>query len=149
MKENKKARVILIGKSTAGKTTLCQAMNDEEIHYHKTQTVTFINDQFFDTPGEYLERGNMRGALTITATDADMILFVQDATENGTMFPPCFAGQYCKPCIGVVTKTDIATDEQIKYAIKYLEMAGATKIFLTSSYEKKGCKELLEWINKQ
>ena len=41
--EEKKKKNILIGRSTAGKTTLCQRINNEELHYYKTQTVQVIN----------------------------------------------------------------------------------------------------------
>ena len=50
-KEEKKKRIILIGRSTAGKTTLCQRINNEELHYYKTQTVQVINKNMIDTPG--------------------------------------------------------------------------------------------------
>ena len=66
-----KKRAILIGRSMAGKTTLCQVLYHEELKYHKTQTVQLINDSMIDTPGEYLERARMRGALNVTAVDAD------------------------------------------------------------------------------
>ena len=39
----RKRRIILIGRSTAGKTTLCQRINHEELQYHKTQTVQIVN----------------------------------------------------------------------------------------------------------
>ena len=90
-KEKKKKRIILIGRSTAGKTTLCQRINNEELHYYKTQTVQVINKNMIDTPGEYLERRGFRGALIVTSADADIILMVQDATEEGRCFLRCFA----------------------------------------------------------
>ena len=145
----RKVRAILIGRSTAGKTTLCQALYHDEIKYRKTQTVNIINQQMIDTPGEYLERGYMRGALTTTSADADLIILVQDATENGSMFPPGYANSYGKPSIGVVTKIDIASEKQIENAKKYLMLAGVRKIFKTSSYKNEGCKELFEWIEAQ
>mgnify|MGYP003074777297 FL=1 len=98
-----KKRAILIGRSMAGKTTLCQFLYHEELKYHKTQTVQLINDSMIDTPGEYLERVRMRGALNVTAVDADLIIFVQDAGEGGTMFPPGIASFFAKPCIGIIT----------------------------------------------
>ena len=49
--EEKKNIVILIGKSTAGKTTLCQRINHEELKYHKTQTVQIINKNMIDVSG--------------------------------------------------------------------------------------------------
>lgn len=132
----------------AGKTTLCQYVNKEEIKYYKTQTVHLINDQMIDTPGEYLERRYLRGALSVSATDADMIMLVQDATEDGTMFPPGYASMYCKPCVGVVTKSDIANDEQIEHAKQYLRFAGAQEIFVTSSMKGTGFEELVKSFEK-
>ena len=61
--EARKKRIILIGRSGCGKTTLCQYLNHEAIRYHKTQTIQIINNTMIDTPGEYLERTNLRGAL--------------------------------------------------------------------------------------
>ncbi|QHI71143.1 EutP/PduV family microcompartment system protein [Aminipila terrae] len=143
-----KKRVILIGRSMAGKTTLCQYINNEEIKYYKTQTVHLINDHLIDTPGEYLERRYMRGALSVSAADADIIMLVQDATEDGTMFPPNFSSMYCKPCVGIITKSDIATPKQLEYAEKYLKLAGAGEIFITSSMKGTGFKELMKYFEE-
>ena len=65
-----KTRIILMGRSAAGKTTLCQCISHEQIRYHKTQTVSIVNQSMIDTPGEYLERRGFRGALMVTAADA-------------------------------------------------------------------------------
>ena len=45
-------KIILIGRSECGKTTLTQALKGEKIHYHKTQYVNRF-DVIIDTPGEY------------------------------------------------------------------------------------------------
>ena len=145
MSERKK-RIILIGRSAAGKTTLCQRINQEDLIYHKTQTVQVINQTMIDTPGEYLERRYFRGALMVTATDADVVLLVQDATEEGTMFPPAYNTQFAKPTLGVVTKSDIAAPEQVEHAKRYLRMAGAEKLFVTSSVSGEGVEELLRFL---
>lgn len=145
-KEERKKRLILIGRSMAGKTTLCQYITRAELEYHKTQTIQIMNGNIIDTPGEYLERTYMRGALTVTAADADIIVLVQQADEEGTMFPPGYSSTFSKPCIGVVTKSDIATPRQIEEAKKFLKAAGAAEIFVTSSYEGKGFKELMQYF---
>ena len=77
--KDKKQRIILVGKSQAGKTTLTQCMTDQQLSYHKTQTVQVINDRFIDTPGEYLEQRGFYGALSVTAADVDVIALVQSA----------------------------------------------------------------------
>ena len=142
----RKKRIILIGRSAAGKTTLCQRINQEDLIYHKTQTVQVINQTMIDTPGEYLERRYFRGALMVTATDADVVLLVQDATEEGTMFPPAYNTQFAKPTLGVVTKSGIAAPEQVEHAKRYLRMAGAEKLFVTSSVSGEGVEELLRFL---
>lgn len=145
MKSNKK--VILIGRTQAGKTTLCQYISQEDLAYHKTQTVHVVNGNMIDTPGEYLERKQYRGALMVTSVDADVILFVQDPTENGTCFPPAYAGSFAKPAIGIITKCDIATKEQIEEAEKYLQMAGVKQIFITSSVKGIGFEDLFKYLD--
>ena len=144
MKERERKRIILIGRSTAGKTTLCQRLNHEELNYCKTQTIQIINRNMIDTPGEYLERRGFRGALMVSSTEADLIIFVQDATENGTMFPPQFGTMFAKPCVGVVSKIDIATPQQIADAEAFLRAAGAGRIFRISSVTGEGVKALAE-----
>ena len=131
--EERKKRIILIGRSTAGKTTLCQRINNEELRYYKTQTVQVINQNMIDTPGEYLERRGFRGALVVTSADADIILMVQDATEGGTM-----------SCVGVVTKADLASEEQIERAKQYLKDAGAGELYVTSAVTGDGVNKLVE-----
>lgn len=84
---SRRKRIILVGRTMSGKTTLSQRITDSDIRYHKTQTLTLIDDFILDTPGEYFERYSFRGSLTVAATDADVIVFVQDATEDGTLFP--------------------------------------------------------------
>ena len=94
-----------------------------------------------DTPGEYVERTYMRGALMVTATDADLIVLVQDATDNSTIFPPAYVSQFAKPSIGVVTKADLVDENQIENANKFLKLAGAQKLFVTPSVAGTGFDE--------
>ena len=51
-------KIMFIGRSEAGKTTLSQAMKGKTITYHKTQYVNHY-DVIIDTPGEYLQSKNL------------------------------------------------------------------------------------------
>ena len=44
-------RVMMMGRVSCGKTTLCQYLLGQELRYHKTQTVQILGDAI-DTPGE-------------------------------------------------------------------------------------------------
>lgn len=146
METSRRKTIILIGRSAAGKTSLCQYLNRQELKYTKTQTVQIINREMIDTPGEYLERRHFWGALMVTSADAEVIVFVQDATEKGTMFPPAYSSMFAKPIIGVVTKSDLADERQLDIAVQYLKMAGAVQIYITSSVTGSGFEGLCETL---
>ena len=57
-------KIILIGRSGAGKTTLTQALKGEEIKYHKTQYVNYF-ECIIDTPGEYAQTHELGYALAL------------------------------------------------------------------------------------
>ena len=142
-----KTKIILIGRSMAGKTTLCQYLTNEELRYKKTQTIQVINKTMVDTPGEYFEH-RFWGALSVTAAEVDCTVLVQQSTESGTMFPPGYATTFGKPCVGVVTKCDLGSKEQIENAKKYLKLAGAKEIFVTSSYTGEGFDAFLKYMEE-
>lgn len=142
-------RVVFIGTIGCGKTTLGQAIHGEELRYKKTQAVEIIGRETIDTPGEFLERADRRGALMMSTMDAEIIVFLESATEERSMFPPGYAGSYAKPVIGVVTKIDLADEGQIAKAEKKLEFAGARKIFRVSSTTREGLDELVAYLTEE
>ncbi len=145
MKINKK--IILIGKTSCGKTTLSQFLNSEQIKYKKTQTLEVINCTIIDTPGEFLEQHRLKGAILTSSYNAQIIVLLHSAVDENFMFPPAFSSMFTKPIIGVVTKKDIATDKQISNATKHLQIAGAKDIFAISSVQNDGLDELIDFIN--
>lgn len=136
-------KILLMGKSGCGKTTLTQRINGENLEYKKTQMITHSND-ILDTPGEYLENRSMYNALIISSYDSDVIGMVLAKDDEDSMFPPGFSSAFTKPVIGIVTKADKEGDE--KRAIESLKNAGATEIFILSSYENKGIEELIKYL---
>jgi ethanolamine utilization protein EutP len=139
-------RLLLIGRTMCGKTTLTQRILKEDIVYHKTQTMNLAGKFIYDTPGEYLERKAYRAALTVASADADIMVFMQDATEDGTYFPPMYSALFGKPVIGLVTKCDIATEKQIDMAKMSLRLAGVKKIFIISSITGEGVADFVKEI---
>lgn len=120
-------KIMLVGRTGSGKTTLTQKINGEGIRYQKTQMVSYEQD-IIDTPGEYIENKFYYKALTVIASGADKIVFVQAATDEDTFFPPNFSTMFTgKEIIGVVTKKDLNAD--CRTAENFLKCAGAGEIF--------------------
>lgn len=146
-KAKKQKSLMLIGRSGAGKTTLCQRIRNEELRYSKTQTINFRDGWLIDTPGEYLENRRLQCALAVTSAEADVIGIVQDATDAGTMYPEAYASVFAKPVIGIITKSDIADAGSVRRAGELLILAGAKKVFAISSVTGEGIDILLKYLN--
>ncbi|MBU5675042.1 EutP/PduV family microcompartment system protein [Alkaliphilus sp. MSJ-5] len=142
-------KIMLIGSVGSGKTTLCQRIQGESIKYKKTQSVEFY-PQMIDTPGEFVLHRRFYSALQMMAASSDIIGFVCSVTELGQTFSPHFAQNFTKPCIGIITKIDLAPNEDaIINAEKRLELAGVEKIFRLSAVEDKGVAELITYLSKE
>ncbi len=142
-------KIMLVGRTGAGKTSFCQAINDWAIEYKKTQAIEIINNAI-DTPGEYVENRALYRALIVSGADADVIVLLQDCTGDENMFAPGFASMFAKPSVGLVTKVDLAKDEkQILDAREKLELAGCEKIFEISSVEHTGIDEIKKYLDMQ
>ena len=139
-------RIMLIGPSAAGKTTLIQRLRDKEIKYDKTQAVEYVGN-FIDTPGEYMQQRGYWGSLTITSYDADIIGLVQDSTSEDCWFSGGINTKFEKPVIGILTKIDSELSNQ-KQGRSYLELAGCRDIFPVSSYTGEGIEALSEGIHR-
>lgn len=137
-------RIILMGRSGSGKTTLIEALRGEELVYRKTQYIDY-SETFMDTPGEYTEGNDLGGALAVYSYEADVVGLVLCATDDFCVFPPACAPVANRPVIGIVTKCD-EEDANTELARMRLEMCGCHPIFYTSSVDKTGINELLEYL---
>ena len=139
-------KLILIGRSEAGKTSLTQALRFQPIQYQKTQYVTF-GDVLIDTPGEYVENPELGRALALYSYEADVVGLLLSSTEPYSLYPPCVAPMANREVIGIVTKID-HPDARPDMAKMWLELAGCEKIFMTSSYTGEGISEILEYLSQ-
>lgn len=100
-------RLMLIGPSQCGKTSLTQVLHGETLRYQKTQAIVWTPTAI-DTPGEYLENRCLYSALLTSACEADVIALVLNADAPWSPFSPGFTAPMNRPVIGVITKADLA-----------------------------------------
>ncbi len=142
------AKVMLIGRTSCGKTTLCQRLAKQELRYQKTQTVQLVGEAI-DTPGEYAEnRGLLRG-LIVTSADTSLVLLLQSCTDLEMVFSPGMSSAFGRPVAGVITKTDLTPGPgAVRDAAALLELAGAEHIFEVSAADGTGIQELRQFIEQ-
>ena len=90
----------------------------------------------------------MRRALFVTSGHGHVLLLVQAATENGTMFPPSFSQAFNKPALGIVTKIDLASPDQVAQAEKLLRAAGAREVYPISAVTGEGVPALSDALEE-
>jgi len=139
-------KIVFVGRSESGKTTLIQALKHEKIEYKKTQYVNNF-DVIIDTPGEYSETKNLGAALAMYTFEAQVVGLVISATEPYSLFPPCCAPMANRHVIGIVTKSDskFANTER---ANQWLKLAGCERVFFTSSYNGDGIADIIEYLKE-
>lgn len=138
-------KIIFMGKSKSGKTTLCQKLHSLAVSYRKTQMIEQYSNAI-DTPGEYLENRHYYSALIVSSADAKIIGVVADPTERENYIPPAFAMTFGKEVIGIITKIGISDEKQIKRAENALKNGGIKKIFKLDSILGVGVDSLYSYL---
>ncbi|ECW7056781.1 propanediol utilization protein [Salmonella enterica subsp. enterica serovar Paratyphi B] len=112
-------RLMFIGPSQCGKTSLTQSLRGEALHYKKTQAIEW-SPMAIDTPGEYLENRCLYSALLTSACEADVIALVLNADP-----------------------------QRISLVAEWLTQAGAQQIFITSALNNSGLDAVLDFLNSK
>lgn len=139
-------KIMLVGRSGAGKTTLTQALKGERLVYRKTQYVDFTG-ALIDTPGEYIQTKQLGNALALYAYEADVVGLLLAADEPYSLYPPCITCMVNREVIGIVTKVD-APNGQPQRAAEWLKLAGCGKIFFVSSRTGEGIAEIFSYLKE-
>lgn len=139
-------KIILVGRSECGKTTLTQALRGEKISYHKTQYVNHF-DIIIDTPGEYAENKFLAGALALYSYEANMVGLLISATEPYSLFPPNLTPCVNREVIGIVTQID-QPEGNPRQAEEWLRLAGCTTVFHVSAYTGEGVWKILNRLKE-
>ena len=139
-------KIMLAGRSGAGKTTLTQALKGERLVYRKTQYVDFTG-ALIDTPGEYAQTHHLGYALALYAYEADVVGLLAAATEPYTLFPPNITCMVNRQVIGIVTKIH-DKNANVRRAESWLRNAGCKKIFFVDSVTGEGVEELLGYLGE-
>lgn len=139
-------KIMLVGRSECGKTTLRQALKGGKLEYQKTQYINHY-DVVIDTPGEYAETNTLARALMLYSFECNVIALLLNATEPYSLYPPCCAAVSNRPVIGIVTQID-QPKGNVEQAHRWLELAGCKPIFHVSSYTGEGIWEILNYLRE-
>lgn len=139
-------KIMFVGRTGCGKTTLTQALKGKEITYHKTQYVNNF-DVIIDTPGEYAENKTLARALIVYSYEADIVGLLMSALEDYSLYSPNIVAGATREVIGIVTQID-NENARPDLAETWLRLSGCKKIFHISSFTGEGIPNLLNYLKE-
>lgn len=140
-------RVMIVGPTNCGKTTLANALNDFEGPARKTQDIIYGKNTI-DVPGSYIENAWMYKHLIAAAQDASHVLMLVDQSKQTDVYSPGFAKVFRCPVIGVIIKTDLMSENEA-FCIRQLRLIGiAEPYYRISTRNGAGISALKEYLFK-
>ncbi len=108
MKSAQLGNFILVGDVGCGKSTLLKALLEHSDEVTKTQALAFHDNNIIDSPGEFISRRVLYGALLNSLIGVDTIVYLQAADNERATAPGDLLRLYPnKQLVGVISKTDI------------------------------------------
>lgn len=133
-------RVMLAGETGVGKSALVRAFSGGAYVKTRPMSVEYFG-QFIITPGEFLENRRFYRALITASADCNLLVMMQDATRDTSLFPPQFATAFNRQVVGVITRID-APNARPDRAERFLHNAGVHTLFLLSLQTGQGLEAL-------
>jgi ethanolamine utilization protein EutP len=144
----RKKRIMVIGPSRCGKTTLVNELNNYQGELKRTQDMIYGKNTI-DVPGSYIENSWMYKHVIAAAQDASHVLILIDQSRPTDVYPHGFAKSFRCPVIGVITKCDLMPENKIS-CLRQLKIIGILEpYFHISFHEEIGLEELKKYLFKE
>ena len=141
----RRKRVMVIGPSRCGKTTLVRALEEDDRPLRRTPDLIY-GKRTMDCPGSYVENADMYKHLIAASQDASHVLILVDQSRPIDIYSPNFARVFTQPVVGVITKVDL-TPENEESCMRQMRLIGIeSPIFRVSVPQGIGIAALKEYL---
>lgn len=141
----RRKRIMIIGASRCGKTTLAHLLNEDERSVKRTQDIIY-GKHTIDIPSSYMENPWMYKHIIAAAQDASHVLLLVDQSNCTMVYPHGFAKVFQCPVIGVISKADLNPENEAR-CVQQLQMAGVTEpYYRLSAPNQIGFAELMQCL---
>ncbi|WP_346916029.1 EutP/PduV family microcompartment system protein [Clostridium sp.] len=128
----RKKRIMVIGPSRCGKTTLVNTLNNYDGPLKRTPDLIYGKNTI-DVPSAYLENSWMYKHIIAAAQDASHVLILVDQSNCNEIYSHGFAKSFRCPVIGVITKCDLIPENEEK-CLRQLKNIGVSEPYFNISF---------------
>lgn len=140
-----KRRVMIVGPTGCGKTTLANILDGVQRPLRRTQDIIY-GPRTIDTPGAYVENAWMYKYLITASQTASHVLVLVDQSRFADVYAPGFATPFTCPVVGVISKAELCLDN-VERSCALLERIGVEKpYFSIDAHSGTGLRELKEYL---
>ena len=139
-------KIMVIGPTGCGKTSLIRAIDRSEKPLKRTQDIIF-GKETMDVPGAYLENPWMYKHLISAAQNhASHVLILVDQSDPRETYPHGFAKVFTCPVTGVIIKSD-KNPENLETCRRQLAAIGVSEpYFSVNIHEQETVQKLREYL---
>ena len=138
-------RIMVIGPTGCGKTTLVNELNDYEGPLRRTQDMIY-GKHTIDVPGSYIENAWMYKHVIAASQDASHVLILIEQSRCTEVYSHGFAKVFKCPVIGVITKCDLNSENK-DLCLKQLNMIGIPETYFQISIPQRiGIEDLKKYL---
>lgn len=141
----RKKRIMVVGPSRSGKTTIVNYLNNYNGHLKRTVDVIY-GENTMDIPSSYIENTDMYKHIIALAQDASKIVIIVDYENPKEVYSDGFGLSFNNEVIGVINKIDNNLNN-LEKCKKQLKRIGVKEpYFLIGKNDEVGIKELKEYL---
>lgn len=141
----RKKRIMVVGPSRSGKTTIVNYLNNHNGPLRRTADVIYGKNTM-DIPSSYIENTGMYKHIIALAQDASKIVIILDYENPKEVYSDGFGLLFNNEVIGVINKVDNNLNN-LEKCKKQLKRIGVKEpYFLISKDDEVGIKKLKEYL---
>jgi len=141
----RKKRIMVVGPSKSGKTTIVNYLNDYSGNLKRTADVIY-GENTMDIPSSYIENGWMYKHIIALAQEASKIVIIVDSENPKEVYSDGFSRLFNNEVIGVINKLD-ENSNNIEKCKNQLKRIGIKEpYFFISKNDEVGIKELKKYL---